>query len=137
MPLSGGTFTGAVTFGGTAGDIAGIGTATFTLGATGQIGTGASVACANFSICDSHSGTWVLNTGTGTLTSGIDFTVNLPGSVSANKNCSWNFFSIASNTFLNPQAFAGNVSGPTLQYSTGVALTASQTYYGDYVCGGI
>lgn len=137
-PIAGCSFTGPVSFGGTAGDFAGIGTASFVLGATAQVGTGATAVCANFSICDSASGTVTLTTGTGSLTSGLVFTVNLPGSRSSNPSCAWSFFAPSGGTtFLAPVALTGNLGPPTIAYSVFVALSASTTYRATYVCGGV
>jgi hypothetical protein len=135
-PLTGCTFTGPVTYGGTAGDIAGIGTATFTIGATAQVGTGATAVCATYAICDSFSGTFTLTTGTGTLAAGDLVIVNIPGSRSSIPNCTWN---LATNSTTNYgfTAGAGNSGGSTLQFNSATGLPASTSFAGTYICGGL
>jgi hypothetical protein len=137
-PITGCTFSGPVSMGGVAGDFAGYGTASFVLGATAQVGTGATAVCANYSICDTASGTVTVTTGTGSLSAGLIFTVDLPGNRSSNPNCAWSFFAGAGpSTYLAPVALTGNVGPPTIAYSTFFALTASTPYTATYVCGGI
>jgi collagen type I alpha len=136
-PIAGCTFTGPTSFGGAAGDFAGIGTASFVLGATAQVGTGATAVCATFSVCDSASGTVTLTTGTGSLAAGAILTINIPGTRSAAPNCSWNFAASSGATFIAPQAHTGNSGGSTIAYTVGVPLAASSPYTAIYVCGGI
>jgi hypothetical protein len=135
MPVTGGTFTGDVTFGGGGGDIAGLGTASFVVGTAA--GSGATAVCANYSNCDSFSGTITLTTGAGGLAVGTVLTISIPGSRSSNPNCPWGFGSTTDTTFRAPYSYTGNPSGSFIYLSVGVALQASTPYTFSYVCGGL
>jgi hypothetical protein len=118
--------------------ISGLGTASYTLGATGQVGTGAtSPACVTNVVCDSLSGTFSFTTGTGSLTAGTVATVTLPGTRTNVPTCPVTVK--GGTTFLGPFSSAANTSGTvTLPITTEVALAASTAYSFTYgLCGGI
>lgn len=118
--------------------ISGLGTASYTLGATGQVGTGAtSPACVTNVVCDSLSGTFSFTTGTGSLTAGTVVTVTLPGTRTNVPTCPVTVK--GGTTFLGPFSSAANTSGTvTLPITTEVALAASTAYTFSYgLCGGI
>ena len=111
----------------TVSSVAGLTGNTYTLGATAQVGSGASVACATSHVCDSLSGEISLSLGSGSLSNGTLLTVTFPNARNNLPNCAvW---------------FSGNVSsqsksGSTTQLAFIGTGTASQVATLDYVCGG-
>jgi hypothetical protein len=128
----------SLTLAGPATGIAGLGTATYALGATAQIGTGATNAvCGTGFNCDSLSGTFFFVTGTGSLTPGTVLTITLPGVRTYIPTCPVTMK--GGTTFLGPFAVPVNTSGVvTIPITTEVALAPSTIYTGTYgICGGI
>jgi hypothetical protein len=103
-----------------------------TLGATGQVGSGATAVCAASHACTSLSGEITLTTGTGSLTAGTLFTINFADTRANAPNCA-----------LSPAQGGGTVKSVVWSETTAtaavtgvVALVASTAYTVDYVCGG-
>lgn len=112
------------------GAISGNGTATYTLGATAQVGTGATTPTTDSGhIADSISGEFSLTTGTGTLSQGTIVTITLPYTRSNAANCSITQASSAPLT-----NFSWTTS--TTQISIMGTATASTSYKFIYNCGG-
>jgi hypothetical protein len=105
---------------------AGTGTATFALGSTSHVGTGATVICQTGHVCDSASGTLLLTTGTGTLSAGDVVTVTLPVTRTNYVNCGTS----------GGVLYAHNFTASTLTLASTSALTASTAYQIAYWCGG-
>lgn len=126
--------------------ISGLGSATYTLGATAQVGTSAtSPACVTNFNCDSLSGTFTFTSGTGSLTAGTIVTVTLPGtrgsSGTFNAPTCQVTLAQASGTATNfgvsavPVNTSGTVTIPIKVYT---ALQPSVLYTLTYgVCGGV
>lgn len=117
--------------------IAGLGTTTFTLGASGQVGSGASSAtCSSSVVCDSFSGTLGFTSGTGSFSTGTILTVNLPGTRTNVPTCIVTVRAGA--TYLAEDATAVNSAGTvTIPITVGVALSASTAYHLKYLCDGL
>lgn len=126
--------------------LAGLGTATYSLGATGQVGTSATApVCVTNFVCDSMTGTFTFTTGTGSLTAGTILTVTLPGS----RGSSGTFnaptcpvtIAQASGTATNfgVSAVPVNTSGTvTIPFKVYTALLPSVAYTLTYgMCGGV
>lgn len=111
--------------------IYGTGTGTLTLGAVGQIGTGATANCVTSHVCDSISGSITLTTGTGTLTAGQLLTITPSGTRAHFMNCVVTL--TGGTTFLAPR---WTTSATAITLTGGVALAASSSYNVSYVCGG-
>lgn len=108
----------------------------FTLGAAGQVGSGASIACASSHVCDSLSGEVALTTGTGTLAAGTLFTINFADTRTNLANCL-----VAENTQGSAGAVGKMLWTPTVSTLVvgygGAAISASTAYTFDYVCPGV
>src|SRR6185312_6321455 len=133
-------FYGASTFNSpvTAPSFSGTGTATFTLGSSTTVGTGATVGCATSHTCDNVSGTVELVTGTSITTNGTAVTVNLATRATA-PNCSFSLY--------DPAYITGGYTGGALHliattvngFTVGVYgnnLSASVGYFFTYTCFG-
>lgn len=111
---------------------------TFTLGATAQVGTGATIVCAAGHVCDSFSGTVTLVTGTGTLSAGTtaapDFTITFPFTRANTPNCIVGVIATGGSTGVNFPVHAETPASLTV--ATTGALTASTTYSQSYSCNG-
>jgi hypothetical protein len=137
LPLTGGTLSGGLTVGGTGSGIAGVGTTTATLGATAQVGTGATIGCFTGQICDSLSGMLQFTMGTGSISTGTVVTLTLPSSRATPPNCAWNwadFTGAYSPVTMKAFSATGTI---TLVWSSSAALPASRSYFIYYVCGGV
>jgi hypothetical protein len=122
---------------GTLSGINGLGTAVYTLGATAQVGTGATTPTAVSGVInDSLSGTLTFTTGTGSLAAGTILTITLPGTRVNIPTCPIEV--TGGTTFLGPEDVASNTTGQVaLTVTTEVALAASTAYRIKYgVCGG-
>lgn len=116
--------------------VAGGGTVTYTLGSSAVVGTGATApACATSHVCDMFSGEFSFTTGTGTSAGGNIVTVNFPVTRTNIPNCTVNAFA---NNSGNALAVTSTQTTSTLAigYNAG-PLTASYTWFFQYVCGGI
>jgi hypothetical protein len=126
-------WSGAQTFG--AGEattaIAGTAAVTLTAGASGQVGSGATLVCAASHVCDQVSGELTLTTGTGALAAGTVATVTFPAARTNIPNCVETIE--GGTTFLAPQRTETTTS---LAVAVGAAMAPSTAYTLTYVCGG-
>jgi hypothetical protein len=116
---------------GSAATLSGTATATFALGATGQVGAGATTVCTTGHTCDETSGEVLLTTGTGSLTAGLILTTTLGTTRAKSPNCLVELTGSA--TYLGATK-AETVT--TYAVTVGSGLTASTPYTVTYVCGG-
>ncbi|HEY1749665.1 MAG TPA: hypothetical protein VGG29_00255 [Caulobacteraceae bacterium] len=105
----------------------------FVLGGTTVVGTGAAVACASGSVCDSIQGRFTLTTGTGVSAAGVAVTVNMAITRTNTPACVVSAFKNASGDIVSNWA----ESTTTLPISSATQLASSTTYTGRYICGGI
>lgn len=113
---------------GSSATLLGVATATFTLGATGQVGTGATAVCASTHICDETSGEVTLTSGTGSPTAGVILTVTLGTTRTNSANCSVSLLGSLGPTWTD------STTNFILSDTTG--LSASTAYTIRYICGG-
>lgn len=101
----------------------GSGTASYTLGGSAQVGTGASApTCSAGYACNSLGGQVQFTTGTGTLAAGTIFTINPGVTRSVNPSCTVN---INSATYTGINALSNTTS---ISINVAAALSASTTY---------
>lgn len=102
-----------------------------TLGSSAQVGAGATVACAASHVCDSFSGVITLTTGTGSLSSGVLYTVNFADTRTNLANCA-----ISQNALSGVNLSGLNWTPTTSAVAVSGTAAASSTYTETYVCGG-
>jgi hypothetical protein len=112
--------------------LGGSGTATFALGSTTIVGTGATVSCYPGHLCDAVSGTVQLITGSGISAAGVALTITLPRARTNIPNCWAAFTSID----LSKQGFTPAVSQLTIS-SFGSNLIGATGYTIVYDCNGV
>jgi hypothetical protein len=103
------------------------------LGGSGQVGTGASVACATSHVCDSISGEVTLTTGTGSPSAGPVLTIGFNLTRANKPNCLVTPFAASTVTVNSNWAETTN----SLAISSSTGLAASTAYTVRYVCGGV
>lgn len=114
-----------------ANNLVGSASASFTLGSTAQVGTGATVVCQTGHICDSSSGEILLTSGTGSPTAGVILTVTLGTTRTNSASCT--VTTSGSATYLGT---SWTDSTTNFVLSTAAGFAASTPYTINYVCGG-
>lgn len=105
-----------------------------TLAGPGFVGSGASVACATGHSCDQVSGTYTLNTGSGSLSIGPVLTLTFGIGRGRIPNCA---ISLQRNGAPPTPLLVAKVAATSgITFYPGAALTASSSYSLDYFCGG-
>ncbi|WCM27699.1 hypothetical protein NDN01_01840 [Sphingomonas sp. QA11] len=111
-----------------------LGNSAVTLAGSSSVGSGASVACATGHSCDQVSGTYTLNTGSGSLSLGPVFTLTFSVARGHVPNCVINLQ--RNGVFPTPLLVAKTMATAGLTFYPGAPLAASSSYDLDYFCGG-
>jgi hypothetical protein len=113
--------------------LSGSGTATFTLGGSTIVGSGATAVCTTSHVCDSISGSVTIVTGSGVSTTGTALTVNLPVTRGSMPNCT--IYSQNDNTGA-PATLSAYTTVSSIVFTSTANLASTNGYHVSYVCGG-